>query len=543
MSFLSRLRRETSGNAALIVAGTFSAFVASAALAVDIGSAYTAKRRLQGIADAAALAAAGAGDPNAAVRQVLTLYGTSDVQIVSITPGTYAVDTTMAAAARFTAGAAGSGNAARVTLSQPTRLFFMPALTGNRNATVNANALATRINLASFSIGSRLVGLQGGLLNNWLSALTGSKINLSVMDYNSLAGADINLLAFADALRTSEHLQAVSYSDVLQSQTTLPTLVQAMAAATSGSSATALNNLAAQLPATAITPSALINLGPSGLDTTVGGTSVAVNALGMAREALTLASGVHQATFDSGVTVPGVTSTTISLTVGSRMANSPWVAVTDKNTVVVTTSQARLQVDSKVSVPLLAGAPLLDLPIEVDLAQASANLKSLTCNARQPQSAVLSVTPSIGSAALGAASSSNLSNLQTPMQTTPATLLSLPLISVTGQAQIQLGGVTPQQVSFNSSQIAAQAIQTVSTTDLVSGIATSLISKANIQANVLGLGISVTPVTAAVGSALNSVAPALDSLLNSTTGLLGLGLGQADVRIDGVRCGAPVIVG
>ncbi len=39
MPFFSRLRQETSGNAALIVAGTFSAFLASAALAVDMGSA------------------------------------------------------------------------------------------------------------------------------------------------------------------------------------------------------------------------------------------------------------------------------------------------------------------------------------------------------------------------------------------------------------------------------------------------------------------------------------------------------------------------
>ena len=47
----------------------------------------------------------------------------------------------------------------------------------------------------------------------------------------------------------------------------------------------------------------------------------------------------------------------------------------------------------------------------------------------------------------------------------------------------------------------------------------------------------------AVGGALSLVAPALDGLLMNLTGLLGVGIGEADLRVTGVRCGTAVLVG
>jgi uncharacterized membrane protein len=49
-------------------------------------------------------------------------------------------------------------------------------------------------------------------------------------------------------------------------------------------------------------------------------------------------------------------------------------------------------------------------------------------------------------------------------------------------------------------------------------------------------------VTTALNSTLSTVATPLDGVINSLTGLLGLGLGEADVRVNGVRCNAVALV-
>lgn len=49
--------------------------------------------------------------------------------------------------------------------------------------------------------------------------------------------------------------------------------------------------------------------------------------------------------------------------------------------------------------------------------------------------------------------------------------------------------------------------------------------------------------TSTLGNTLSAVAPALDLVVGQVTALAGVHVGQADVRIDGVRCGTPVLVG
>ncbi len=55
---LSSLRRDRRGAVTIIAAGSLMALLAATALAVDMGSIYLNARRLQGVADAAALASA-----------------------------------------------------------------------------------------------------------------------------------------------------------------------------------------------------------------------------------------------------------------------------------------------------------------------------------------------------------------------------------------------------------------------------------------------------------------------------------------------------
>ena len=105
----------TSGNVTILFGGGLLAFLGIASLAVDATNLYLAKRHAQGIADAAALAAAGnidnASGAAAAARNANTMPGLS---IMSVEPGQYADDPTIAASARFVAGSDGA-NAARVS--------------------------------------------------------------------------------------------------------------------------------------------------------------------------------------------------------------------------------------------------------------------------------------------------------------------------------------------------------------------------------------------------------------------------------------------
>jgi uncharacterized membrane protein len=71
----------------------------------------------------------------------------------------------------------------------------------------------------------------------------------------------------------------------------------------------------------------------------------------------------------------------------------------------------------------------------------------------------------------------------------------------------------------------------------------SLISRIDLNVSVLGLGLGLGSLTALVGQVLNQAAAPLDGVYSQVTSLLGVQVGQADVWVNGVRCGTPVLVG
>src|SRR3546814_15423149 len=70
--FRSSLRNDTGGGISILTAFGLTMLIGSAALAIDVGSLYLDRRKLQGIADAAALAAAGRpGEEQAAAERII----------------------------------------------------------------------------------------------------------------------------------------------------------------------------------------------------------------------------------------------------------------------------------------------------------------------------------------------------------------------------------------------------------------------------------------------------------------------------------------
>ncbi len=535
----------------MIVAGGMTMLLALLAVSVDMGSAYLASRRLQGITDAAALAAAGdSGDADSAARRAIAANGWTQSYTLALVPGRYTPDPAIAPSARFVAG--GGGTAMRVTLTTTTPTFFAAAIGAPRALTIHRGATATRTDLAAFSIGSRLASINGGVANALLSALLGTSVNLSAMDYDALLGADIDALSFADALRSELHLDAASFNDALAADVTMPQALAAMADALAGGgqagAAATLRKIAAQAGRAAdIRLGDLIDLGPYGPQDHAGaGAHVAVDAYEMLSATLALASGAHQIQLDLGAGVPGLASTKVLLAIGERSAHSPWLTVSDHGDPIIRTAQTRLYIQSTLPPPAalaMLGVPSLALPLYVELAEAQARLAAISCPGGGANAAVtLSVLPGVGHASIAAIDPATLDNFGAIPAESPAAIARAPMFAVTGQTRVDLSAAAWQDVSFSAADIAAGRIRTVSSSGIATAVATSLIQRINLQASTLGFGINAGAVAMLVGATLQPAEPALDGLVDQLTLLLGLRYGEADVRVDGVRCGQPVLV-
>ena len=539
-----RLAKAREGNVAMILAGGLTMLTGTAVLGVDTANLYLEKRRLQGAADAAALAAA-ADLSNAATRAqaAVALSPDNNTRLTVMTPGRFTRDERLAVDARFVANGT-PGNAAQVALESRIQPLFARVF-GYRDVTIGARATAARIDTAGFSIGTRLASVQGGLPGALLSQLAGSELSLSLMDYNALVSGQVDLLKTAELLRTSAGIRADSFDQVLATDIALPQLVTAMAGATSDSAAAqVLRSVASKLPGRNVRLDRIIDLGPLGSRSAADPLRpVETDAYAFLREVLQISGGTRQVQSDIDLGIPGIGQTRLWMQMGERPANSRWLTVGEAGQAVVRSAQTRLWIDiALLNAPMNLGS--VRVPIYVELAEAEARLAQITCRGGPANAtAALDVTPSVGRVALADLDPAMLANFQQPMALRPARMVTLPLVSLTGQASVQLGGVQAQRVTFTTTEIGDHVTKTVSTNDIAAGVATSLLRNVDIRANVLGIGLSTGLLTSTLGNTLSAVAPALDLVVGQVTALAGVHVGQADVRIDGVRCGNPVLVG
>ena len=82
---LQALARDRRGGVTLILAGSLFMLAGAATVAVDLGSVYLARRELQGVADAAALAAADGG--RSAAEQLIGQSGVGGVALAALDTG------------------------------------------------------------------------------------------------------------------------------------------------------------------------------------------------------------------------------------------------------------------------------------------------------------------------------------------------------------------------------------------------------------------------------------------------------------------------
>lgn len=547
MSAAARLRRDERGGAGMIVAAAMPILIGIGALAVDVGSVQLDTWRLQGLADAAAIAAASnPGNAQSAAEAAVSANWSRPVT-VRATAGTYAGDPTKAQANRFLAGGA-TPDAARVVVEaqSPT---FLAAIFGQRSVTIARHATAARQRFAAFSIGSRLASLDGGILNAYLGALTGSNVSLSLVDYQALASAEVDLFSYLPLLKSGANLNAVTFDDVLKSQVSTPQALSALAAALDAKGSTQAANAVRSLlnvsGGRSVSLSALIDAGPL-KNASSGGTGIAsVDGLAFTTALLQLASPSRQVSLDLATGLPGLASTRVSLAIGEREQQSPWIAISAAGTPIVRTAQARLYVRTRVEatgLDGLSGLVKINLPILVELASAEGKLNAIDCATPTTRSVTLDARTDIGSASLGTIDEARLSDFSTALTPAEATLVqTLLLLEVKGKAKISLGAAEPwKAVRFSQDDIDRGVRKTIRSSTPVAGVATSLLTQADLRLSPLPLPLS--PILRSVGGVLNGVAPGLDSLLTLATGTLGVGLGEADLRVTGMRCGEAALV-
>ncbi|WP_320201695.1 TadG family pilus assembly protein [Agrobacterium sp. rho-13.3] len=571
-SLLRQAAADRSGNIAIMAAITAPLIAGTLAIGVDYGYLTLQKRQLQQTADLAAISAASATNADRAVFQyfqlnnknlgvktaagMLTETGTTPFDpttvfstrdgYAEVIKGTYVADPNVAVGKRFVENATPT-NAVKVNIVEKGRIFFAGTFT--TPPTLSAVGTAASQRVAAFSVGSRLASVNDGLLNSLLGSLLGTKISLSLMDYQALIAADVNLLHIADALAVDLNLTAGTYKDVLQTEITYGKFLDALTKATGvkPTVTAALKTLEKTLNKTNVKLrlGQIVALGPI-LDKPIGaGENLNVEAgiFDIISAAATAANGGKQIAVDAGVTVPGLASTKITLAIGEPPVGTPSLAVGTPGTI-VRTAQTRLSIETKVDGLKALLNTSVRVPIYVEVANAEAKLSDIRCNANGTGAVDVDVVPGVVEIALGDVDTSAFNNFGKDPRVTKATIVeALGLVKISGMAHINTANLTKTKLTFQQSDITQGTVKTVSTKDITTSLIKSLLTNLDLDISVLFLNLSSpAPLQAALAETLSIATAPIDSLLYNTLMLLGIKIGEADVRVTDVRCMHPALV-
>ncbi|MFN4287110.1 MAG: TadG family pilus assembly protein [Brevundimonas sp.] len=513
-----------------LVAGLLCLVVA---VATDLGAVAFHARKVQSAADLSALAAARDLGRHERAARATAEANLAGVEVMSVQAGLYRADARLAPTERFTPDA-DAPNAAEVRLRAPARLYFGALVLGRDSVMIERRARAS-VSLArpeaAFSIGSRLARLDGGLANSVLSELTGSRVSLTVMDYQALAGADISLLDYFDALASEMNLDLASDSAVMSGEISLARALGVLETLAQGRAASALSSLSRA--AVADRSVRMVDV----LDASVGSLrdspAVRVSALDLASAMIEVAAGSRQVALATGAHT-GLADTQIVLAIGERPNRSPWMTVSADGTPVIRTAQARLFITALTS-QKLAGLAQVRLPLLVELAASEARLGALSCDGgRQVR---LEARPGLARARLGDVDTRHLADFTREVAVQRATLMSVAgLVSIRAQADVSVSDLRWQTLSFNGRDIEEQRVKRVSVQQAASGLIASLLGRMEIEVNVVGLGLGLGNLARALELLVAPLGPVLDALVGQALAVAGLSIGEADLRVHALSC-------
>jgi uncharacterized membrane protein len=556
LSFRAFVRDER-GGIAIIGAAFAICTIGALAIGVDVASVFVERRRAQAAVDLAAIAAA--RDPDKAIQAATAtvndnrVFGVRDIRI---TKGSYAANLAIPANLRFVPNGTPM-NAVMVELDSRAQAYFGKSFLPNGTMDVTTRATAVSTAQAAFTVGSRLLSLDGGILNALLSGLLGGNVSLTVMDYNALAGYNVDLFKFSSALGISVVGQAGTYEQLAATKISagqvLDTLISVAQANGGGPQVDfALRGLKNSADANNVKffVNELFDFGQSnGLTLGQGAAALQAkaSALSIIQAAAEVANGTNQVDITANLAVPGLVSTQLGITIGERPQSSPWIRFGTAG-VEVYTAQTRVRLIAQVGGSGLLSAVTLRVPVYIDIAAARARLADVSCgpNPVNDMRVTLAVKPSLVNAWIAEpVTLAGWKALGSPPNMVNATIANVAgLITATGRANAEITNMSDTNVVFRYADITSLTAKNVKTSAFTQSLAASLTGNLTLTVNAGGL-LSLTPttvLTALIRSILTPVAPAIDGVLNSVLKTLGIGLGEADVWVNGVRCDGAALV-
>lgn len=542
--------RSTDANVAIMTGFILPVLLSSSALAVDMASAYLQRRSAQSVVDLAAMNAANHMDAaEAAAQATLDANTFGHINSIVVIKGNYTPDASLAPSARFKPNQS-PYNAVHVTLSKDARLYFARTFTKERFE-IKVAAVAGAANEATFSVGSRLAALRGGLANTILNKLLGTTVELSVMDYEALASSEVRIDDLLNTINARQNLQAASFSDVLNHSVAVNELVQSAASIATAdgndTAALALRGLAGTVsPSLQVPLNKLMQIGPYGGVQTgdrTPGLGATVSMLDMLRAAAIIANGERQVLVNLNLGVPGIAKLALDLAIGERPQHSPWVSVGEAG-IVVSTSQTKLRLVAEVLGTGALKSVAIKLPVYLELATADASLSAVTCGASEDdKSATVAVRPGVARAAIADVKDTEMLDNSLWQTLRKADIVKTPLLKVSAKSVVEIGNVSSTELEFDQSDVDEKVIKRANSNQMAQSIVSSLVEETSIDVTALGL-INISLLTPdAVRTLLLPVASTLDGVVSEILDTIGLSLGEADIRVHGIRCGGSNLTG
>lgn len=555
-SLISRFGADRRGSVAVTTAAASIVLLGLLAIGVDGAHFHYVKRRLQAATDMAAMAAA-ASPASAASAAAAAMqangFGSAAVQV---TPGIYTADPTIPAADRFKAAQA--GNAAEVIATTTEAFIFgaaFRAVVGSAHAEsrsavvdgfpIRTRAVARKQDLAATALGSGVAALDNGILNAVLGGLLGTRFNLSLIDYQNLAAARIDLFDFADALAAHGSIAGPTYGSLGTTALSQPALLNSLADSLRNNAAA---SAALRWIAIAVPPGAsqmldhLVSFGP-GDSVRIGAAhpfSARVSALDMLAAVAQAGAQKHVVAIDLASDTPGQT-TKLQLTLGEPMVGTSAFTAGPEGTT-LHTAQARLLLTMQIGGSGLPAALLV--PLYLELAPATSSIDTIACAGGASQASVtVDVTPGLLDAWIGSVQPDDFGELSAPPAVRTATLATVPgLVRIDAIGHVAASAAPATPVTFTAPEIVSASTKTVSSGLSSSALLDSLVTNTRVSTSVLGVSLPQPALPQLVTNALRAAEKPIDATVAQILTSLGVSIGRATSIVSGVRCGQSVLV-
>lgn len=564
-----RGQRFQRGATVVMMALVMGTVALTALVSVDVGYLFFQQRKLQNIADMAALAAVQSipGRVDVAAASATANGFTTDGAADSVTATAGYWDPALVAAApHFTetipAGAA--ANAVRVEVEKQNSTFFagmVAALSGNSRPVLQAAAIARIDTMVGLSLGTGVARLSDvGPLNSALTALLGVNVALDLASYQGLANANIRLGDLMAELGVSSVDQLIGLSaqlprvveaglnvatrqGVLSGAIAVPAVATALVAG--------VRNLAVRVAANAGDQAASILSIAALLGNREAAADAQINVLDL------ITTGAQVANAAAGINISGLNinlGPLAGVTVQTRIINPPVIAIGPPGTVQTGPRAGQWQTMARSAAAtvrltvraLNLGVVDVNLPLQIDVAPATAWVADAQCAVpREDSTATIGVNTGIAGVCIA-----NLPTAMGPVNCAALgearianiTLPLLPLIQIWGHVPLQLQ-TGAQTLQFTGDEIGDT--KTVAVQGVGQALANALFSPStSLRVVLLGipLGIVGDVITTVLRPVLYPVLLLLDTILTPVLGLLGIKLGFSDVTLTSISCNRPALV-